>query len=134
MSIINSKFIFVYIISILIGFWKIVEKFDLEDLAFKYLVKNGVNSKVNKESLIALCLSEKNKKKVHYYEFPIIKETNWRYGAISKYDIPQFFNDIPEEFPPLCTNKEVGTIKNYLIQLKKMEIMAIKIRKILLIK
>lgn len=63
-------------------------------------------------------LAWKEKNKVHYYEFPIIKEIKRRNGAISKCDIPQFFNDMPEEFPVIWTIKEVATIKNYLIQLK----------------
>jgi hypothetical protein len=41
---------------------------------------------------------------------------------------------MPEEFPALCATKEVGTIKNYLIQLKKMEIKKIKILKRILTK
>jgi hypothetical protein len=58
------------------------------------------------------------KRKIHYYEFPKIKEAKWRNEAISKYDIPQLFDNVPEEFPSLCTTKEVGRIKSYLIQKK----------------
>ena len=98
-----------------------MEKFDVEDSTFKHFVKHGVNSKANKESLIALYLPENNYKKTHYYEFPIIKEMKWRNGAKTKYEIPQFINDIPDDFPFFCTIKEAGAIKNYQNKLKKKE-------------
>jgi hypothetical protein len=60
-------FILLYINIIPLDFWKIVSKFDLEDATFKFLVNHGLNSKANKESLIALYLPEKKKKKVYFY-------------------------------------------------------------------
>lgn len=114
-----SLFTYIYNIIYFLDFWKIIEKFNLDDATFNYLVRHGLNSKANKESLIALYLSEDKHKKLHYYEFPTIKEIKWRSGAITKYDIPQYINDIPEDFPTFCTMKEFGIIKNYSIKLKK---------------
>ena len=105
----------------ILDFWKIVEKFNVEETTFNYLVKKGVNSKANKESLIAVYLPEHNYQKIHFYEFPIIKEARWRNGAKTKYEIPQYINDAPEDFPLICTIKEAGSIKNYNNKLKKKE-------------
>lgn len=80
-----------------------------------------MNSKVNKESLIALYLPENNYNKTHYYEFPLIKELKWRNGAKTKYEIPQYINDVPEDFPVFCTIKEAGAIKNYQNKMKRKE-------------
>ncbi len=95
-----------------------MEKFDIEEASFNYLVKHGVNSKANKESLIALYLPDNCFQKMHCYEFPIIKELKWRNGAKTKYEIPQYISDIPEDYPVFCTIKEAGMIKN---KLKKKE-------------
>ena len=51
-------------------------------------------------------------KKVHLHEFPLIKENKYRNVAKTKYDIPQYISDIPEEYPPICTLKEAGTVRN----------------------
>ena len=75
-------------------------------------MKKGVNSKTNKESLIALYLPSNSYQKIHYHEFPLIKENKWKNGAITKYDIPQYIRDIPEEFPAFCTIKEAGSLRN----------------------
>jgi len=80
-----------------------------------------MNSKINKESLLAIFLTDSNYQKIHYYEFPIIKELKWRNGAKTKYEIPQFINDVPEDFPVFCTIKEAGMIKNYQNKMKKKE-------------
>ena len=80
-----------------------------------------MNSKINKESLLAIFLTDNNYQKIHYYEFPIIKELKWRNGAKTKYEIPQFINDVPEDFPVFCTIKEAGMIKNYQNKMKKKE-------------
>ena len=80
-----------------------------------------MNSKINKESLLAIFLADSNYQKIHYYEFPIIKELKWRNGAKTKYEIPQFINDVPEDFPVFCTIKEAGMIKNYQNKMKKKE-------------
>jgi len=49
---------------------------------------------------------------MHLHEFPVIKESKWRIGAITKYDIPQYIRNIPEEYPAICTIKEAGMVKN----------------------
>ena len=98
-----------------------MEKFNVQEATFNYLVKKGVNSKANRESLIAVYLPEHNYQKIHFYEFLIIKEVRWRNGAKTKYEIPQYINDVPEDFPIICTIKEAGSIKNYNNKLKKKE-------------
>ena len=76
------------------------------------MVSKGINSKINKESLIAVYLSNNNYQKMHFHEFPEIKESKWRNGAVTKYDIPQYIRNMPEEYPAICTIKEVGMLKN----------------------
>jgi hypothetical protein len=49
---------------------------------------------------------------MHFHEFPAIKESRWRNGALTKYDIPQYIRNMPEEYPAICTIKEVGMLKN----------------------
>ena len=75
-------------------------------------MKKGVNQKVNKESLIAVYLKSNTYQKIHFHEFPVIKENKWRNGAKTKYDIPQYIRNIPEEYPAICTTKEAGMVKN----------------------
>ena len=88
-----------------------MEKFDSDQETFNYLAKKGINSKVNKESLIALYLPDNICHQMHFYEFPLIKNMKYKSGAKTKYDIPQFFEDMPEDFPIFCTIKEANTIK-----------------------
>lgn len=83
----------------------------MEQATFNFLTKKGINSKVNKESLIALYLHDNIYQKIHFYEFPLIKKMKYKNGAKTKYDIPQYFEDMPEDFPIFCTIKEVNTIK-----------------------
>ena len=66
-------------------------------------------------------MPEHNYQRIHFYEFPIIKESKWRNGAKTKYEIPQYIDDAPEDFPIICTIKEAGSIKNYNNKLKKKE-------------
>lgn len=75
------------------------------------MAKKGINSKVNKESLIALYLSDNIYQQIHFYEFPLIKNMKYKSGAKTKYDIPQYFEDMPDDFPIFCTIKEANTIK-----------------------
>ena len=98
-----------------------MEKFDIEEATFNFLTKHGMNSKINKESLLAVYLTNNNYQKIHYYEFPLIKELKWRNGAKTQYEIPQYINDVPEDFPVFCTIKEAGMIKNYQNKMKKKE-------------
>ena len=57
-------------------------------------------------------MRDNNYQKVHIHEFPIIKEGRWRNGAKTKYDIPQYIRNIPEEYPAICTIKEAGILRN----------------------
>ena len=57
-------------------------------------------------------LKNNSYQKMHLHEFPVIKESKWRIGAITKYDIPQYIRNIPEEYPAICTIKEAGMVKN----------------------
>ena len=57
-------------------------------------------------------LKNNSYQKMHFHEFPVIKESKWRIGAITKYDIPQYIRNIPEEYPAICTIKEAGMVKN----------------------
>ena len=75
------------------------------------MAKKGINSKVNKESLIALYLPDNIYQQIHFYEFPLIKNMKYKSGAKTKYDIPQYFEDMPDDFPIFCTIKEANTIK-----------------------
>jgi len=96
----------------IIDFWKIVDTFDKEQETFNYLVKKGIKSKLNKESLIALYPPDNPNQKVLFYEFPLIKSTTkYKNGAKTKYDIPQYFEDMPEDFSIFCTIKEANLIK-----------------------
>jgi hypothetical protein len=49
---------------------------------------------------------------MHFHEFPAIKESRWRNGALTKYDIPQYIRNMPEEYPAICTVKEAGMLRN----------------------
>ena len=49
---------------------------------------------------------------MHFHEFPLIKESKWKSGALTKYDIPQYIRNMPEEYPPICTIKEAGALRN----------------------
>ena len=62
--------------------------------------------------MIAVYLKNNSYQKMHFHEFPVIKESKWRIGAITKYDIPQYIRNIPEEYPAICTIKEAGMVKN----------------------
>ena len=57
-----NKYIFKFSF-FLIDFFKIVEKFDSQQENLNFLFKKGVNQKSNKESLIAIYLKKKGKKK-----------------------------------------------------------------------
>ena len=61
-----------------------------------------------------------NSKKYKYYEFPKIEETIYQQQSISKYEIPQYIQEIPEGFSIFCTLWEAGKVKQYM-QLSKEE-------------
>ena len=85
------------------------------------MTKRGISSRANKESLIAVYFPDASYQRIHYYEFPIIKELKYKNAAKTKYDIPQYICDIPNDFPLFCTIKEAVVIKNYQNKLKKKE-------------
>ena len=68
---------------------------------------------MNKESLLAFYIPNSPTKKLYYYNFPIIRETKWRIGAKTKYDIPQYIDGIPEGFSIFCTTWEAGRVRRY---------------------
>ena len=68
---------------------------------------------MNKESLLAFYIPNSPTKKLYYYHFPIIRETKWRIGAKTKYDIPQYIDGIPEGFSIFCTTWEAGRVRRY---------------------
>ena len=96
-----------------IDFFKLVEKFNEQEDNIKFFSERGINSKINKEALIALYFENNDHNKMHAHEFPLIKEAKWRNGALTKYDIPQYIRNIPEEYSAICTLKEAGMIKNF---------------------
>ena len=59
-------------------------------------------------------------KKYKYYEFPKIEEAIYQEKSISKYEIPQYIQEIPEGFSIFCTLWEASKVKQYL-QLSKDE-------------
>lgn len=59
-------------------------------------------------------------KKYNYYEFPKIEEAIYQEKSISKYEIPQYIQEIPEGFSIFCTLWEASKVKQYL-QLSKEE-------------
>ena len=88
-------------------------------MTFNFLTKHGISTKANKESLIAVYFSDNIYQKIHFYEFPLIKEQKYKFGAVTKYDIPQYIRGIPDDFPPICTLKEAAIIKKNKIKEKR---------------
>ena len=68
---------------------------------------------MNKDSLLAFYIPNSPTKKLFYYSFPIIRESKWRIGAKTKYDIPQYIDGIPEGFSIFCTTWEAGRVRRY---------------------
>ena len=54
-------------------------------------------------------------KKYKSYEFPTIEETFLQEKSISKYEIPQYIQDIPEGFSLFCTLWEASKVKQYML-------------------
>jgi hypothetical protein len=69
--------------------------------------------------LIALFIPNNAYQNLHLHEFPLIKENKYKIGAVSKYDIPQYIREIPEEYSAFCTIKEAGKLKNIKIREEK---------------
>ena len=72
-----------------------------------------MNTNMNKDSLLAFYIPNSPTKKLYYYNFPIIRESKWRIGAKTKYDIPQYIDGIPEGFSIFCTTWEAGRVRRY---------------------
>ena len=53
-------------------------------------------------------------KKYKSYEFPTIEETFLQEKSISKYEIPQYIQDIPEGFSLFCTLWEASKVKQFI--------------------
>ena len=69
--------------------------------------------------MIALFIPNNAYQNLHLHEFPLIKENKYKIGAVSKYDIPQYIREIPEEYSAFCTIKEAGKLKNIKIREEK---------------
>ena len=54
-------------------------------------------------------------RKYKSYEFPTIEESFFLDKSISKYEIPQYIQDIPEGFSLFCTLWEASKVKQYML-------------------
>ena len=54
-------------------------------------------------------------RKYKSYEFPTIEESFFLEKSISKYEIPQYIQDIPEGFSLFCTLWEASKVKQYML-------------------
>lgn len=106
-----SSHLFILFFYFIIEFWEIIQLLESEGETFSYLCKNGLKSNVNKESLIALFSNNERSKGVTFYEFPKIKNSEMKIGALTKYDIPQYIQNIPNGFSCICTIGEANKIK-----------------------
>ena len=80
----------------------------------------GLNSDINLSSSIIYQFPSIDTKKFKTYEFPIIEESYLQKKSISKYEIPQYIQDIPDGFSVFCTLGEASKVKQY-IRLNKEE-------------
>ena len=60
-------------------------------------------------------LPSMDSKKFKIYEFPQIEETFFLEKSITKYEIPQYIQDIPEGFSIFCTLWEASKVKQYIL-------------------
>lgn len=115
-KIIIAKF-FIIIIKV---FWNIVKKIDENESLITYFLKLGLKDNINLISSIIYQFPSISTKQFNYYEFPRIEEANFREKSISKYEIPQYIEEIPDGFSIFCTLYEASKVKQY-IQLKDEE-------------
>ena len=103
-----------------IVFWKIISKFDEDNEIISYFFKLGLRNDIDLNSSIIYQFPSIDSKKFKYYEFPVIEEQYLQEKSISKYEIPQYIQDIPDGFSIFCTLWEASKVKQY-IQLNKEE-------------
>ena len=96
-------------------FWQIVKKFEEKDEIISYFIKLGLKSDINLYSSIIYKFPSMDSRKYKSYEFPTIEETFFLEKSISKYEIPQFIQDIPEGFSLFCTLWEASKVKQYML-------------------
>ena len=80
----------------------------------------GLNNDINLSSSIIYQFPSIDTKKFKTYEFPVIEESYLQKKSISKYEIPQYIQDIPDGFSVFCTLGEASKVKQY-IRLNKEE-------------
>ena len=97
-----------------IVFWKIVKKFDEDNAIISHFKKLGLNNDINLSSSIIYQFPSLDTKKFKTYEFPIIEESYLQKKSISKYEIPQYIQDIPDGFSVFCTLGEASKVKQYI--------------------
>lgn len=77
------------------------------------ICRYGLNPELIKESLFAVVTHNLFETKLHYFLFPEIQKDEWKIGAITKYDIPQYIEGMPDGFSAFCTIFEAREIKKY---------------------
>ena len=85
-----------------------------------HFIKLGLKSNINLSSSIIYQINSIDSKKFKCYEFPKIEESIYLNKSISKYEIPQYIQEIPEGFSIFCTLWEAGKVKKFM-QLSKEE-------------
>jgi hypothetical protein len=92
-----------------------VQKFEEKDEMISHFIKLGLKSDINSYSSIIYQFPSMDSKKFKYYEFPIIEEAFFLEKSITKYEIPQYIEDIPEGFSLFCTLWEASKVKQYML-------------------
>ena len=92
-----------------------MQKFEEKDEMISHFIKLGLKSDINSYSSIIYQFPSMDSKKFKYYEFPIIEEAFFLEKSITKYEIPQYIEDIPEGFSLFCTLWEASKVKQYML-------------------
>ena len=92
-----------------------MNKFDEKDEVISHFIKLGLKLDINLHSSIIYQFPSMDSKKYKSYEFPTIEETFLQEKSISKYEIPQYIQDIPEGFSLFCTLWEASKVKQYML-------------------
>ncbi len=105
-----------FYINIFVVFWKIINKFERWNKIISYFKKLGLKDDINLYSSIIYQFPSVYPKKFKTYEFPIIEEQLLQDKSITKYEIPQYIQDIPNGFSLFCTLWEARIVKQYIQQ------------------
>ena len=103
------------LLNVFLAFLKIVNKFDEKDEVISHFFKLGLKSDINLYSSIIYQFPSMDSKKYKSYEFPTIEESYFLEKSVSKYEIPQYIQDIPEGFSLFCTLWEASKVKQYML-------------------